>query len=263
MPTALLRDPTISPQAKALYAVIRSYADFGKAEGAYPSQGTICGAMAIGVTTLRRLRGELKAAGWMAWKLLKTTSGDVRRTDYICKDLAPPSLHQREEVPAPVAGGVLPSVVGNRETSNQEPLDREKSKALVALTRDGIVADLKSLFTQQHVNGGLREAKAKLVFAYWAAKWDHGNAVYDAKRQAQLLARLRENADDVSELLWVIDGAKRDDWPDRRRYAGIEQLFRDRGAVEKFASLAPGYQRQEYHPMAEKFCPKANGHAVG
>jgi len=140
---------------------------------------------------------------------------------------------------------------------------KTESKALVALTRDGIVAELSTLFDHQHVNGGLREAKAKLIFAYWAAKWDHGNAVYDARRQARLHARLRENSDDVSELLWVVDGAKRDDWVERSRYAGIEQLFRDRGAVEKFASLAPGYQRREYHPMAAKFCPQEKNDAVG
>lgn len=128
MPTALLRDPTISPQAKALYAVIRSYADFGKVEGARPSQGTLCLILGMSIRQLRRLRTQLEKAGWLRWKLVRSSGGDVRRTDYLCNDLAFESRRPRLEVPAPVPGGVHAPAPTNREPSYQEPVTERSQK---------------------------------------------------------------------------------------------------------------------------------------
>jgi Helix-turn-helix domain len=120
VPTALLRDPSISSPAKALYALIRSYADFGKTDGAHPSQTTICEAMGCTLRSLLRWRSELRKTKWLRWKLIKSTGGEVRRTDYICNDLPMGSLHQRREVPASEQGGVPAP-----EHDNREPLYRE------------------------------------------------------------------------------------------------------------------------------------------
>lgn len=128
VPTALLRDPAISPQAKALYAIIRSYADFGKAGGAYPSQATICAVTGISVRHLRRFREELRTAKWLRWTLLTGPAGDVRRTDYTCHDTVGGSMHPRLEVPAPAPGGVHAPAPTNREPSYQEPSTEKSQK---------------------------------------------------------------------------------------------------------------------------------------
>lgn len=128
VPTALLRDPTVSPQAKALYAVIRSYADYGKVLGAFPSQATLCLDLGITVNHLKRLRTELQGAGWVRWRLVRNKRGDVRRTDYLCNDLAYQSTHRRVEVPPPVDGGVHPPAGANREPLYQEPRTEKSQK---------------------------------------------------------------------------------------------------------------------------------------
>lgn len=93
-----------------------------------------------------------------------------------------------------------------------------------------------------------------IVFRYWMAKMSHPRAVLDKKRQTKIAARLRENNCDVDELLYVIDGAKRDDWTmgrdpkSTKPYDGIETIFRDRGQVEKFTDLAP-HSDQRPHPL--------------
>jgi hypothetical protein len=129
VPTALLRDPTISLQAKALYAVIRSYADFGKAGGAHPSQATLCKVAGISMSHLRRCREELRKAKWLRWTLLTAPSGDVRRTDYTCHDVAGESLRPRLEVPPPVEGGVPPPAPTNREPYYRETYTEKSQKA--------------------------------------------------------------------------------------------------------------------------------------
>ena len=96
---------------------------------------------------------------------------------------------------------------------------------------------------------------AEVVFAYWAARMGHPKAILDRKREGKILARLRENRGDLGELLYVVDGARKDDWlmgrdprcP--RSYDGIETLFRDREQVERLANLAPGYRTGQAHPM--------------
>lgn len=124
----MLRDPSISPQAKALYAVIRSYADYGKVLGAYPSQATLCLDLGITVNYLKRLRAELKAAGWVRWRLMRNPRGDVRRTDYLCNDLAYQSTHRQVEVPQPSGGGVHHPGPTNREPLYQEPVTEKSQK---------------------------------------------------------------------------------------------------------------------------------------
>lgn len=129
VPTALLRDPSISLQAKSLYALIRSYADFGQPEGAHPSQERLCEDCGITVATLRRLRKELKTVGWLTWKLLKTAKGDVQRTDYWCNDLPHGSRRQRGEVPSPMTGGVPSPMTSNRESLDRESLTESATPA--------------------------------------------------------------------------------------------------------------------------------------
>lgn len=98
---------------------------------------------------------------------------------------------------------------------------------------------------------------AEVVFAYWAARMGHAKALLDAKREKKIIARLKENRGDLGELLYVVDGARKDDWlmgrdprcP--RAYDGIETLFRDREQVERLAQLTPGYRAGHAHRMLE------------
>jgi hypothetical protein len=103
-----------------------------------------------------------------------------------------------------------------------------------------------------------RKVAASLVFAYWAAKTGHTRALLDPKRESILVRGLRDNGDNPHELLYVVDGALKDDWTmgrdprSTKRYDGIETLFKDRAHVEKFAGLCQGYKDGKPHPMAVK-----------
>ena len=132
-----------------------------------------------------------------------------------------------------------------------------KSKALVHLDTGSVEAQTQR---RQTVEATLRLA-TDTVFAYWQAKLGHPQAILDRQRRARLEARLRENGGDVSELLYAIDGALRDDWimgrdpKAQRRYDGIETIFRDRGQVERFVATVPG--RNGQHPFLAQPVPGA------
>jgi len=85
----------------------------------------------------------------------------------------------------------------------------------------------------------------RVIFEYWRDRMgkDARRTLLDDKRTARILARLRENDGDVSELLHVIDGALKDSWlmgteaNCQRRYDGLETIFRDRSQVERLYGL--------------------------
>lgn len=64
-PVALTRDPNISMQAKALYAVIRSHARNSDGTGAFPSLKTLMDYTGATRQTVTRWRSELVEAGWI------------------------------------------------------------------------------------------------------------------------------------------------------------------------------------------------------
>ena len=103
-----------------------------------------------------------------------------------------------------------------------------------------------------------RRVQSEIVFAYWSAKMDKPRALFDAKRERRLIARLDENKGDVSELLYAIDGALNDAHlmgeNDRsRKYDGIETIFRERGQVERLAETRRKYRDREPHPILVQF----------
>jgi hypothetical protein len=141
----------------------------------------------------------------------------------------------------------------------------------VKRTADAIIAKLGEVMasvaegTRERISvEKVREAKADLVFSYWATRMGHRAAIYDSKRERRLLARLKENGDDIHELLYAIDGAIRDDWlmgrdpKSPRKYDGIEVIFRDREQVERLAGATPGWRKKAPHPLAVKY-----GEALG
>jgi len=78
--------------------------------------------------------------------------------------------------------------------------------------------------------------------------------IFDGKRASQITARLRENGADVTELLYAVDGALRDDWimgrapkTNGQTYNGIETIFRERAQVERLVALVPA--KRPEHPF--------------
>lgn len=105
----------------------------------------------------------------------------------------------------------------------------------------------------------LRRVQAQLVFSYWAKKMGHERALLDHDRERRLIKRLEENRGNVDELLYVVDGALRDDWTmgrdnrSTKRFDGIETIYQDRAHVEKFAGMCQGYKDGKQHAMAVKY----------
>lgn len=104
-----------------------------------------------------------------------------------------------------------------------------------------------------------RKQLAEMVFAYYSAVLDHPRAIFTPARERLLCARLVECDDDISALLYAIDGVKYDDWvmgKDPRsvkRFDTPEFIFRTWGQVERFAESRLGYAKGEPHKLAVKY----------
>lgn len=141
-----------------------------------------------------------------------------------------------------------------------------KKRGLPARRYDEIVSRITTIFAQAAEGGrkdmqadDTRELQADMIFAYWAARLNHTGAMCDTKRVGLLKTRLSENQGNIHELLFVVDGARKDDHlmgrsphGNGQKYDGIETLFRDRGQVEKLSAKG-GYKDGLHHPRAEKF----------
>lgn len=140
-------------------------------------------------------------------------------------------------------------------TNGKHPRNLETVRAHLS----AILTDVASESERRKDAEQMRRVQAELVFAYWAAKMGHPKALLDRGREQLLMERLGENQGDVHELLYVVDGARKDDWTMGRtsrsstKYDGIETIYQDRAHVEKFAALCPGHKRGDPHPMAVKY----------
>ena len=102
---------------------------------------------------------------------------------------------------------------------------------------------------------------AEVVFRYWRDRmgFNPTATLFNDKRKARIIARLRENGGDVGELLYVVDGAVKDDWTmgrdarSSKAYNGTETVFRDREKVEGYLQLVK--DRQERHPYLDDHAP--------
>lgn len=125
-----------------------------------------------------------------------------------------------------------------------------------AVVRSEIDSSFQQLTDQAVERETQIEAAAEILFAYWAAKTGRqNNALYDRQRASRLRARLVENDGNLSELLYAVDGALRDDHLTGRstsgggkKYLGIETLFRDRAQVERLSALM-SYRMGQEHPL--------------
>jgi hypothetical protein len=75
-------------------------------------------------------------------------------------------------------------------------------------------------------------------------------------RKAKVVAALRENGGDVSELLYAIDGALKDDWlmgrapNSTRTYNDLETILRDRSQIERLRDTVRNHET--LHPYLEQ-----------
>jgi len=140
------------------------------------------------------------------------------------------------------------------------PARRSKDAILASLASD--LAETSAEAKSQKQRQQFRRALAGLVFAYWAAKFDHPRALLDPKRERRLMARLEECGDNVSDLLWALDGAFRDDWimgrdpRSTRKYDDLHTILRDREQIERFGGNMPGFRENRVHPLWLKHMPK-------
>jgi hypothetical protein len=99
---------------------------------------------------------------------------------------------------------------------------------------------------------------AEIVFGYWMEVFNHPRATLatDDARERTLVRHLKDNGEDISELLYVIDGARKDTPRNKDTgevYDGIPTLFRDRAQIERFANRMPGYKAEKPHPVAVQY----------
>jgi hypothetical protein len=153
--------------------------------------------------------------------------------------------------------GVSLAVIGSVKPAKAKNLETIQTR-LAAVLADVVGDGLRRVGAAE-----MRQVQAELVFSYWAAKLDHPKALLDAERERRLVKRLEENGGDVHELLYVVDGARKDEWTmgtakgSTKKFDGIETIYQDRAHVEKFASMCPAYKNGDPHPMAVKYLSTA------
>lgn len=138
----------------------------------------------------------------------------------------------------------------------------QKSGAALVLHIQEHPLDLKAV-TDQAVTRREAEVRrkklAEVVFAFFSAKLDHPRAIFTPARERLICLRLEDCNDDVSALLYAIDGVKADDWVMGRcsdsvkRFDTPEFIFRNWGQVERFAESRKGYNEGKPHPLAVKY----------
>ena len=164
------------------------------------------------------------------------------------------------------------------EAEAEAEAETTQSKTLVALKGDesqngkgsthrgaavpAIIEELKSIgaeTVQRLAKDVLREVQVKIAFAYWASRLGHQQTLLDRKRAKLLSSRLAENDGNLSELLYAVDGALKDDWimgrdpKSTKRYDGIETIFQDRAHIEKYAATVTAFREGKPHAMAVKY----------
>lgn len=134
----------------------------------------------------------------------------------------------------------------------------KQPKGLPAVVDRGraAIAEMLALGERESQTDRERRAMISVVFSYWAAKLNHIRALQDPGRERLIGDRLRENRHDVNELMFVIDGAKKDrnlmgQNEKNQKYDGIDTLFRNRAQVERLADLG-GYTTGKIHPQILK-----------
>lgn len=157
----------------------------------------------------------------------------------------------------------LPQPSSSSSSSSATPNSNSLSLAVAARgPYEALVAHLQLVNAESTRELGWEQRRllaAEVWFAYWQAIRNHKRALYSTDREKLIVRCLKQNGDNLSELLFVVDGAHRDPWANgsdpKARSANDDPglLLRDRAHIERFANLCPEFKRGQLHPMAEKY----------
>jgi len=123
-------------------------------------------------------------------------------------------------------------------------LTREPKTVLDTLRQTATHAHVEAHASKAAAREKLMRFGATVVFTYWATLFDHPTARMDDKRERRIRSRLVENNGNVSEVLYALDGALKDDWimgrdqQSTKKYDGLDTILRDRAQVERFTAGA-------------------------
>lgn len=127
-PRTLLRNPTISAQAKALWSLLEDFASPGSPQP-FPGQATLAGFMGVSDRSIRTWLHELRDAGWLGIVSEPTNKG--RRNVYrlhwkqasVTQDRKPASGGDRKYT----SGGDRKLASAEEEPVEEEPVEEETS----------------------------------------------------------------------------------------------------------------------------------------
>lgn len=127
-------------------------------------------------------------------------------------------------------------------------------------TYKGVVSTLPDVLAKAQQRADkevLRAAYGRLWFAYWAGTLLHKTARIDPKRLGIIMARLKENDDDINELCYVVDGTRKDKHrmgqnERNRKFDDVDSILKDRGTVERL-SVQGGYEPGKIHAIVAKY----------
>lgn len=209
----------------------------------FPSQATLAADTGMSERTVRDALHDAHHGGWVR-RVRRNTATGARTTDGY-ELLVPAEVAARLPLPADFAGPTGKSLQTLPAISAGEVVKYELSREPETKTLVAPSATLPPASKAPKAKGGIRKAEAIRVFAYWRDAMGKSDAtMFDHKRERRLVGCLQENGGDVSELLYAVDGALKDDWlmgrdpKSPRRYDGIEHIFRDRAQIERLCELA-------------------------
>jgi len=172
----------------------------------------------------------------------------------------------------------------NSDAGTTGPLDPCESTALVVVKPNGghprtfgeikdhlsvVLGEVQAGRTARLRADEMRTLQAELVFAYWQAETGHERAILDDKRLNRLKRCLKENSGDVHELLYAVDGWRKDPTfkgladKENRVLDGIENIFTDRARIERLAGHCPDRRKNKPHRMAVKYLEAAQPNGDG
>lgn len=207
-------------------------------------------------SSVRSVQGdELTATDSLGSMGSEGTQLDRANGDLASHDLPVAPADSGELLVAPASkSAALPALRGPR--THQAIMDR-----LAAVSDEIQSGARRALAVEQ-----MRRLAAELVFSYWTVRFSHPKARLDDKREARIMERLKENDDDVSELLYALDGAFHDEFimgrgkhSGRPPYDGIETILRERTQVERFSVTRQDFNNGKPHKAYVKYLAALGG----
>lgn len=223
----------------AVYAAIRRYTKWGTVEGAYPSIARIVEKSHVSRAQVVRELKKLRQHGWIEWisgeGWVETTSGKKRKANVYRVHLDPDAPEYMG------AEAALP------ETASRMTALPETSVARMAALPETSMAALPEHLSIHSTNDKqttiTRDAEILEIFTYWQKTLGYRSKLDEARR-SKIAARLADGFT-VAQLKDVVDRTKKDPWrqgdnPRRKRYDGIDLIFRNAAKVEEYLSIARG-----------------------